>query len=299
MRFRHAMISALLITAGLSLAPAVEAAEGGIRYRRSMVEKIGAPGRLVQKVACPAGTSVINGGVRSLGDIGTTAVVTSAPFDSGDLGRKPDDGWVAVARNAGPNKATMQTFAVCAESGKVTYVKETFTAFAGQRTERGVLCPVLTPPDEHVPVVGGGARIKGKGQAIEMASNAPLEHTDIDTDRDDGWFAGANNGSDVDIEMIVYAICAHTGTYQYSSGSGSISANSGGGGGGGCPLAPPMIPIGGGVVIGGSSLDAHLVTTQPEDFDDDGRPDDLWSFTIYNGTSSTLSFVSARICKTI
>jgi hypothetical protein len=60
-----------------------------------------------------------------------------------------------------------------------------------------------------------------------------------------------------------------------------------------------MIPIGGGVVIGGSSLDAHLVTTQPEDFDDDGRPDDLWSFTIYNGTSSTLSFVPARICKTI
>ena len=56
------------------------------------------PGEIVtQKITCPAGQHVISGGQYVFSALHEARLTASRPFDSGDAGKAPDDGWGASA----------------------------------------------------------------------------------------------------------------------------------------------------------------------------------------------------------
>jgi hypothetical protein len=71
-----------------------------------------------EKAPCPRGT-IVSGGGASIGNLTANApdrlvsMSASAPYDSGDEGLAPEDGWRGTLRNATPNLQQGYVFAVC------------------------------------------------------------------------------------------------------------------------------------------------------------------------------------------
>ena len=67
----------------------------------------------VNTITCPAGKSVLGGGVRT--ETEDFEVVESGPFDSLlELGAQPDDGWRIQVLNTGAVPADATVWAICA-----------------------------------------------------------------------------------------------------------------------------------------------------------------------------------------
>jgi hypothetical protein len=63
------------------------------------------------QVSCPAHTHVVGGGVDLKGD--RPELADSFPFDGGDSGSSPDNGWRGSAFNDNFARQSMKVFAVC------------------------------------------------------------------------------------------------------------------------------------------------------------------------------------------
>jgi hypothetical protein len=69
------------------------------------------------RVKCPSGTRVQGGGGGGLSTIaGDQALNFSVPFDGGDSGAAPDDGWVAYVDNNTGRNLEMVGWAVCEDA---------------------------------------------------------------------------------------------------------------------------------------------------------------------------------------
>jgi hypothetical protein len=92
---------------------AVCADSGKYRYVDSLATPIPTHGQASVVATCPSGSQVTGGGVAT--DTAGTGVEvkTTAPFDSGDPGSTPDDGWTGTANNDTGQAATIQTSAIC------------------------------------------------------------------------------------------------------------------------------------------------------------------------------------------
>lgn len=62
---------------------------------------------------CPRRMSVVSGGPSTSGNVNEVHVSRSAPFDSGDPDRVPDDGWRVTFSNPGATEHDFVSYAVC------------------------------------------------------------------------------------------------------------------------------------------------------------------------------------------
>ena len=283
--WRRVFAVLVVLVGSLMAAPtagAITYDSGGLVYRVSAEQPLPARARTTKRVSCPRGTKVVSGGVVADGGI-FMAVATSAPFDGDDADRKPDDGWIGAARNRSDTAYMMQTYAICARTGDFIYVKsQSFDVPSGtERTDRGVECPT-----QEMQVVGGGAKLSGSGDLIELASSSPSDGDDTpDIDRDDGWFVGANNESGRTQHMRVFAICSQFPIATYHTIANTLNDGTTFNSGVECPAG--SIVIGGGLIMSGESPDVELVYTFPADDKDVGDvPDEVWVMAGRNGSNA-------------
>ena len=85
-----------------------------LTYRQTKPVTIATADDLTRRARCQRKSSVIGGGARVGGLINRGRIYATLPYDSGDQGNAPDDGWRASAQNlSGGEERTLKTFAIC------------------------------------------------------------------------------------------------------------------------------------------------------------------------------------------
>ena len=155
------------------------------------------------KVKCPAGTKVVGGGVATVGGDHTVEVNSSEPADGNDTNHKPDDAWFGVANNGLGAALTMVVYAECSRHGHYTVVVGPRTRLPdGAIATSTVHCPHGTR------VTGGGTEIDRPDTSLEVHDGFPVDGSDADAIRDDGWQSTAyNDDSGSTAHMKTFAIC--------------------------------------------------------------------------------------------
>ena len=122
-----------------------------LRYPRA---KKASPGRerTTVKAACTGGTHVLSGGGAAPGPFKSQRLVQSAPYDSGDAGVEPDDGWRVAVDNMKSKRRSAKAFAICADVSGVSYESEDFADQDFFRVHKQVDCP------SGELVLGGGVK---------------------------------------------------------------------------------------------------------------------------------------------
>ncbi|MDX6585564.1 MAG: hypothetical protein QOI31_37 [Solirubrobacterales bacterium] len=158
----------------------------------------------------------------------------------------------------------------------LTYISAltTFLPSPATATERAD-CPAGTK------VVGGGVAVGVSGEEgdARIASGLPFDGGDANSIPDDGWEGRGANLFGGSKSMTVFAICS-TGHIEYATDHGRLEA----GAGSGTARCPGSTHIsGGGVSVGGSSLDAWPTRSRPLDLEDgNSQPDDAWQTRVFN-----------------
>jgi len=153
---------------------------GGLKLK-SKAQKTGTPlpGDLVTaKSRCPRGMSVLGGGLKA--ETTPETLLVSAPYDSGDDGNAPDDGWTIRVEN-GTGILDIFAVAICSEDLEPAYKAQQSSISTGERTATREC-----PGDRTV--VGGGAALSGDLGASLNASR-PVDSADNGTTPDNGWEA--------------------------------------------------------------------------------------------------------------
>ncbi len=166
---------------------AVCAESGDYKYVHSDRKRLPDNSEVSADARCPAGTAVTGGGVDNSGiDLGAE-IAGTLPFDGGDIGFTPDDGWEGSAQNDHTGRATrMQTFAICevsevrtffgtANGGTVTFR----TKFEDGKTRKVLGLEILNVPiscDQRDTTHGfiDHDRLEVKNNAF--VDHAPAEH---------------------------------------------------------------------------------------------------------------------------
>ena len=166
----------------------------------SVIKSVNSNGstRATAKSRCPKGTHAVGGGGYTTAGFGEQRLVDSAPFDSGDAGKQPDDGWRVTGDNVAPGSSTPQhllAYAQCAPLGGLEYVSEQFNVKSGSRGKRSAKCP------KGEWVLGGGVSQDG-AMAKEL-----LVTTLFDSSTDKAWRARLDNLGGKKIQARAYAIC--------------------------------------------------------------------------------------------
>jgi hypothetical protein len=158
--------------------------------------------------SCASGTNVTGGGILLDTDSYVGELSTTLPTDGPDSDTTRDDAWFARAYNASGDALDIDMFAICSDTGTFDRVKATASVpqptFRKQKTAS---CPSGTD------IVGGGAHITGNG---------PLVTASYPNSTHDGWvgvvrYNIASGGTSGTQTMTSYAICAHSGQYEYRS----------------------------------------------------------------------------------
>jgi hypothetical protein len=125
------------------MAPAASASTvtaGGIKYVTKRVDTKATSMRTVATAPCPKGTRTIGGGEATGAGFGQITLQQTFPYDDGDKGSKPDDGWRAqVAHDAG-TQVRIKVTAVCGDT-KVRYRNEKFDVPSGDQVDQDTGCP--------------------------------------------------------------------------------------------------------------------------------------------------------------
>jgi hypothetical protein len=151
--------------------------------------------RASSKVRCPAALHAVGGGAYTTGSYGQQRVVGSAPFDSGDHGRAPDDGWRATDDNLSASSQSVLAYVVCAPIGGLHYETSAFSARGGHRGAGSAPCP------KGQWVLGGGVTQNGK-PGLEM-----LARTMYNGSTDMAWNARVDSMGTKKLRAHVTAIC--------------------------------------------------------------------------------------------
>lgn len=151
--------------------------------------------------ACPGDTVAFSGGVYVANGGLDDELGASFPYDDGDPGKEPDDGWAGTA-NAGAGAGSMTVHAICSPSRGFRYVERAEVGKPGDQYTIKARCR------ESEQLAGGGARVSKPGQNAEIASLHPFDDDDQDQSPDDGFQGWANNqGPQADRKLTTFAIC--------------------------------------------------------------------------------------------
>ena len=241
--------------------------------------------RAITIAHCPAGTTVVSGGVKTIPNSLDSEVSVTAPLGNGWRGEA--NGGSAKHRGI----IAMTTIAVCARTGRYRVVSKSRAIPPGTQVERTVSCP------GHTKVVGGGVFTSNTDVRIEVAATEPFDGRDRNSEPDDGWVGDANNGTDSTESMTVYAVCASSGRYEYLHSSRlELADNSAGALQVPCPQGTAV--VGGGLDVTGIDPGVEVADTFPIDGPDPGRTPDTWFGQANNDNSgSTQSMTVFAICK--
>jgi hypothetical protein len=266
---RIAVVAVLAATTAVSIGSSVDAAVKQTSYFTYVTKSDTAVTRkqTAKRAPCPAGTTVLGGGVYTGGSGLNDEVASSAPYDGPDADRVPDDGWVGEI-NAGSSDRSMTTYAICAPFSGIEYRKNDFSALAGNQRRATVRCP------EGTRSYGGGVLTKGSSTDVTLAISWP------------GGFKEAsamiNNLSEKKVDATVYAICwkvepdyAYVTGYEAAPGQSAFSYD--------CNDDYEHVAAGGAMIEG--DLQDEIASLIPIDTgsDEDDVPDDAWRVWFNNG----------------
>jgi hypothetical protein len=261
------------LVACLALVVGGSTADAKTKIIKGKSKTVPANEQATQKLPCPSGMQVVGGGAYTDGATLEDEVAESAPYDSRDDGKKPDDGWRA-AINAGPSEQQMHAYAVCSDSLKLTYKSRPAGPASGGGGYGESPCPNGTK------AVGGGMTVKGNN------TNAPLKNSRPILDGG-AWASMSIFMMSPETEGVAYSICADSDKIQHVT-DGAMQASqtqlevvvS-------CPEGTRVIGGGGG---GGSFDSLELASLNPEDGDDDNsKSDDGWAVWTNNESNDAAS----------
>jgi hypothetical protein len=147
----------------------------GVKRRTTTRPPQTSPAIVTAKASCPNAASVLGGGISNRAYPGARILAT-LPFDDGDKGSKPDDGW-RVRTFIGDSRE-LQVFAICKETAGIVYRSKTGSA-TSSATSTTVTCP------NGGSATGGGAALSGNAGFVN--STNPADSTDADGVPDDAW----------------------------------------------------------------------------------------------------------------
>lgn len=152
-------------------------------------------------VKCPAGQQVTGGGGAVSGGIGKAIVQSTYPFDDGDVGTTPEDGWRVRVHNLGAGEKMATVTAVCEFTGS-TYVSDSVPVDAGFSVGSPIACGATDV------VLSGGARVPGPPRKARLSENYPGDNNgDGDSVPDDWWIVGVKNATDHQLTYKRFVIC--------------------------------------------------------------------------------------------
>jgi hypothetical protein len=250
-----------------------------------------------KKVECPAGEHVLGGGQYIFSGTHEARLTASRPFDSGDAGKAPDDGWQAAAAGFAPSGGTLTVNAIC--GSKQPAYEEVRAQFAssvgdGGRTLSGkARCP------DGTRVISGGGSIGGDWNAGGFLSHLnPFPSPDERPHK--GWELGArdNVGGPSSFprnKARIHAICSRQ-RPVYATAEAFAPPNSWADAAAECPAGTDL--LGGGVWAVLSFQQFMTISTFFDDDDPGQVPDDGWLAETdnTNGTFQTLLRTYA-ICR--
>ena len=163
-------------------------------------------GRLSVTVRCPNGTEVVGGGAVATGLPASNSgfVKASRPFDGGDRGRRPDEGWTAGFYNGSLGTGVGRVTAICLRDARwdVSYARQVFEDLpTSVGAARFAPCPRGTSV-----AAGGGSVGPGAGEAW-LNSSSPFDGGDEDGVPDDGWTSYHYNFSGDPKNVTAFAVC--------------------------------------------------------------------------------------------
>jgi hypothetical protein len=152
--------------------------------------------RNTAKVTCSGDRHVISGGGLASGPFRSQRLVMSAPFDSNDAGKKPDDGWRVAVDNLKRKRRKVVAYAICADVPGISYVIDAFGAKKRARDHVSLNCPA----DQFA--LGGGITHDIPYRKATLVASRYAAYPNFD-----GWFAEVDNLSRKRASGTVFAIC--------------------------------------------------------------------------------------------
>ncbi len=146
--FRAIGLAALALLAVVPIASASVIRSGGYAYVEK-TQTLRAGERKALAAPCPGATRVLSGGGYNTGVLDSAVMSHSFPLDTGDRGRKPDEGWRVLWTTK--SRVEITTHAICADM-KVEYDQVRRTLDAGATLDGGHFCE-----DKDRYAVGGGS----------------------------------------------------------------------------------------------------------------------------------------------
>lgn len=252
---------------------------------------IAAGGTGTRSAHCPTGTKVIGGGADVIGKNTATVLSQSFPYDDGDGGIAPDNGWRASLDSRSAGSKTLVAYAVCTTARHLKYVE---TIEQGIVTGGHTTVLASCPNGYHVTGGGGAIQLPDVNRNVDIASTWPVDALSA------GWETTFNNYSGSSQAVATFAVCALSGTYQYVQPSQALSPSDTQ-----LPMAvdcpgSSKIVGGGAQVTGGGPGDVYeIAATFPSDgLDGNSRPDDAWSASANDVSSAApLTMHLFAICK--
>jgi len=266
-------IAAVMLFGAVGAAQA-QGAFGELEYV-SKFEALSVNDRDSVKRGCPPGTHVLGGGQYLFSGFQTAVLTASAPFDGGDAGKQPDDGWKTTVDGQDGFANELTVYAICS-SRQPKYVQRSVRMREEDSRAAHSVCPTNTR------VLGGGARLPGPYRSPFVHDSAPFE--------DDEWEVAAftfEPGT-----MVMSAICARTKT-DIVSDSGIAPGQSFGEAFPACDEGEPV--VGGGF----SGRDIGLTGTISAPFDGldgDSTPDDGWQVEMDNDEGTNRTVFGRAVC---
>ena len=188
------------------------------------------------KVACPAGTHVISGGMGTFNGYGGILLTGSYPYDGEDKDSAPDDGWKADVTNRGGLEVEVD--ALCSKQ-RWTYAHEDFKF---PRFDDGT-GTVAGPSGTH--------DISGGGRAGTLIGLLPGDGKDSDKRPDDKFTVHTESGATGKTKGVAWATCGDAKVKYVTTKTPPIGTHEEGGEfDAGCPDGSQVLGGGAGIKVG-------------------------------------------------
>jgi hypothetical protein len=252
---------------------------GGFKYvtKRKQLEGPAAPAFKTFSAPCPPGTHVYGGGHYNNLGFGAIHVPHSGPYDGGDDGRKPDDGWRAVFRYE--DAVRVSAYAICARPAP-SYSQKTATVPAAVGSDPGGKDVRPRCPGGESPISGGSAGPNGLRQTASIPD--PVAGR---------WILAMINQSHVAREVRATAVCSSKPVSHEEAGPDSVAPGTQGSHAVECPAGTHV--VGGGQNY---STDGQMLTAASRPLDFAGPADDGWQTWVDNHDTIARGFFAHATC---
>ena len=217
---------------------------GGIKY---VTETLRAkPNHTATGTAsCPKGTRTMGGGEANGAAYAKILLEQTFPYDDGDKGSKPDDGWRVRLVNAAASKKKVEVTAICGDT-KVRYEDDRFNVSAHtQSSEHDLPCPA------GMFVFSGG---------IEAGAKSPVFMNSTFPSGADAWGSYVDNPGPA-TKATEHALCGKTQPTEVDATTDNIPAGTQGSATPACPAN--RFPYGGGLANNGGFAAVGINTLGP------------------------------------